>query len=58
MSKAILTSIQVDPCPIGGFMAIDVDRYDGAPDGDMTVGYGDTEQEAIDDLLEQYDDQA
>lgn len=51
----ILFHIQVDPCPIGGYMAIDVERYDGAIDGDGKVGYGDTETDAAIDLIEQYE---
>jgi hypothetical protein len=34
--------------------AVDDDRYDGAPDGDTTMGWGSTEREAIEDLKERY----
>ena len=36
--------------------AWDEDTYDGAPDGNNTLGWGKTEQEAINDLLEQLDE--
>jgi len=38
------------------WLAIDDDTYDGAPDSHCPIGYGATEQEAIDDLLEQLED--
>lgn len=42
------------PVPSESYAVIDRDRYDGAPDGDTTVGYGRTAEEAIQDLREQY----
>jgi hypothetical protein len=44
------------PLP-GMWTAIDLDRYDGAPDGDTTMGTGKTEEEAILDLLDKYEDE-
>jgi len=38
------------------FHAIDYDTYDGAPDGNRTIGMGATEDEAVRDLLEQLND--
>lgn len=38
---------------IGEFVAFDEDSYDGAPDGNNALGRGDTEQEAVDHLIEQ-----
>lgn len=54
MSAAISTD---QPFP-GMWTAIDTQRYDGAPDGDTTMGHGKTEAEAIGDLLDRYDEQA
>jgi hypothetical protein len=36
--------------------AVDDDTYDGAEDSHCPIGHGATEQEAIDDLLQQIDD--
>lgn len=36
----------------GEWTAVDVDTYDGLHDGNNIVGFGDTEQEAIEDLKE------
>lgn len=36
-----------------GFYAYDDDSYDGVPDGNTTIGHGMTEQEAIEDLMQQ-----
>jgi hypothetical protein len=36
------------------YNAFDTDKYDGAPDGDITVGQGDCISDAVNDLLEQY----
>lgn len=38
--------------------AIDLNRYDGADDGDQTTGYGETESEAIQDLVDKYEGRA
>lgn len=51
--NCIEPNIHVERTPIG-FIAVDLDRYDGAPDGDTTHGTGSTPEQAIDDLLEQY----
>jgi hypothetical protein len=45
--------IEVTSTPVG-YMAIDRDRYDGAPDGDCTYGTGATPDEAVADLREKY----
>ena len=44
--------IKTDVNPLNEWQAIDADSYDGAPDSRDVVGYGKTEQEAIEDLLE------
>lgn len=53
----IRTDYWKKPVPFRNFDwdAIDADTYDGAPDAgprSQVIGYGATEQEAIDDLLE------
>lgn len=48
--------IDVEPCHGGGYQAIDLNSYDGAPDSSLrarTIGYGTTPQAAILDLLDQ-----
>ena len=51
------TDYWAKPIPLRQFdwTAIDSDTFDGAPDSGNRnqIGYGRTEQEAIDDLLEQ-----
>jgi hypothetical protein len=51
---------EYDPPPIPvrscDWSAVDDDTYDGAPDQHSPVGYGATEQAAIEDLLAQLDD--
>ena len=42
--------IITDKQPNGEWTAIDEDTYDGAPDCPHMMGWGDTEQEAIEDL--------
>jgi hypothetical protein len=51
----IRTTNEYPPIPIRQFdwSAIDDDTYDGAEDSNCPIGRGATEQEAIDDLLEQ-----
>lgn len=50
---------QYDPPPVPSrnwdWSAIDDSTYDGAPDGHSPIGYGPTEQAAINDLLDQLD---
>lgn len=41
---------------VNEWQAIDADSYDGAEDSNCPVGYGKTEQEAIDDLMEQIEE--
>lgn len=54
----IETSFVYPPIPIRQFdwSAIDADTYDGADDSNCPIGYGATEQEAIDNLLDQMND--
>lgn len=56
----IATRYQPPPIPQRDFdwYALDSDTYDGAPDAGAasTMGWGRTEQEAIDDLLEQFEE--
>lgn len=54
----IRTHYEFPPIPDRRFdwSAIDDDTYDGAEDSHCPIGRGRTEQEAIDDLLEQLDD--
>lgn len=54
----IVTDYWAKPIPLRQFdwSAIDDDTYDGAEDSNCPVGYGATEQQAIDDLLEQMAD--
>lgn len=40
-----------------GWYAYDEETYDGAPDGDNTIGHGRTEQEAKSDFMEQLPDE-
>ena len=42
--------IGVSPMPYGGFCAVYSDTYDGAPDSDCPIGFGDTEQASLEDL--------
>jgi hypothetical protein len=51
----ISTEYWAKPIPIREFdwVAVDSDTYDGAPDAHCPIGYGTTEQAAIDDLMEQ-----
>lgn len=51
----IVTEFVHPPIPIRQFdwSAIDDDTYDGAEDSHCPIGYGATEQAAIDDLLDQ-----
>ena len=51
----IRTSFVYPPIPVRDFdwSAVDDDTYDGAEDGVYIIGFGKTEQEAINDLLEQ-----
>jgi hypothetical protein len=54
----IVTEFVYPPIPIRQFdwSAIDGDTYDGAEDSRCPIGYGATEQAAIDDLLDQMND--
>ena len=54
----VRTSFDYPPIPVRRFdwSAIDDDTYDGAEDSCCPVGHGATEQEAIDDLLDQLTD--
>jgi hypothetical protein len=54
----IRTNHDYPPIPVRQFdwSAIDDDTYDGADDSSCPVGHGATEQEAIDDLLEQIEE--
>ena len=54
----IATDYWPKPIPIREFdwTAVDSDSYDGAPDSHSPVGYGRTENEAITDLLTQWED--
>lgn len=36
------------------YVAHDADNYDGLPDGNNELGYGNTRQEAIEDLEERF----
>ena len=45
----IITDRLVD----GSYVAYDEDTYDGAPDSDNILGFGDTEKEAIEDFKEE-----
>jgi hypothetical protein len=51
----VRTNNELPPIPIRQFdwSAIDDDTYDGTDDSHCPIGRGATEQEAIDDLLEQ-----
>lgn len=41
----------------GSWIAVDEDTYDGAPDGNNNIyGSGATEQEAIEDFKQQYEE--
>jgi hypothetical protein len=53
----VRTNNEFPPIPLRQFdwSAIDDDTYDGADDSHCPIGRGATEQEAIDDLLEQID---
>lgn len=49
-------NIQTNYDPWSGYWyATDSETYDGLVDGNNTMGMGDTEQEAIDDLKEKLD---
>ena len=51
-----MSLIRTEKCIYDGrWHAIDDDRYDGAEDGDQTTGYGKTEREAVNDLLDKYE---
>lgn len=51
-------NIHTEYIPLGGWYAIDTDRYDGAEDaGRQLVGWGKTEADAIADLKEQVQQQ-
>jgi hypothetical protein len=54
----IVTHYVYPPIPIRQFdwSAIDEDTYDGAEDSSCPIGYGATEQAAIDDLLDNMND--
>jgi hypothetical protein len=54
----IRTNYDYPPIPVRQFdwSAIDDDTYDGADDSSCPIGHGATEQDAIDDLLEQIDE--
>ncbi len=54
----VRTSFDYPPIPIRQFdwSAIDDDTYDGAEDSHCPIGHGATEQDAIDDLLEQIEE--
>lgn len=54
----IRTNYEFPPIPVRTFdwSAIDDDTYDGAEDSSCPIGRGRTEQEAIDNLLEQIED--
>ena len=56
----IRTSHDFPPIPVRTFdwSAIDDDTYDGADDSHCPIGRGATEQEAIEDLLEQIAEEA
>ena len=44
--------VRTDQAPSGWWWAVDDSRYDGAPDaGRQLMGWGRTEQEAIDELV-------
>ena len=54
----IRTEFVCPPIPIRNFdwSAVDDDTYDGAPDAHCPIGWGATEQAAIDDLLAQLEE--
>lgn len=54
----IRTNFDYPPIPVRQFdwSAIDDDTYDGAEDSHCPIGHGATEEDAIEDLLEQIDD--
>lgn len=54
----IRTSFDYPPIPVRQFdwSAIDDDTYDGADDSSCPIGHGATEQDAIDDLMDQLTD--
>jgi hypothetical protein len=56
----VRTSFDYPPIPARQFdwSAIDDDTYDGADDSNCPVGHGATEQDAIDDLIEQIEERA
>ena len=47
-------NIRTELQPNGEWTAVDADNYDGAPDAGRarSMGWGKTEQEAVDDLIE------
>ena len=51
----VATHFWMKPIPLRNFdwCAYDDDTYDGAEDSNCPIGYGATEQAAIDDLMEQ-----
>jgi hypothetical protein len=54
----IRTTFEYPPIPVRSFdwSAIDDDTYDGADDSSCPIGHGATEQDAIDDLLDQLEE--
>lgn len=54
----ISTHFDFPPIPVRSFdwSAVDDATYDGADDSNCPVGHGATEQDAIDDLLEQIEE--
>ncbi len=56
----IRTDYDPKPIPLRQFdwIAVDDDTYDGAPECHCPIGFGATEQDAIDDLLEQIAERA
>jgi hypothetical protein len=53
----VSTNVSESPFPAERWMAVYDQTYDGAPDSGNRghIGFGATEQEAINDLLENYD---
>jgi hypothetical protein len=60
MTMKIRTSYWAKPIPIRAFdwSAVDDDTYDGAEDSHCPIGYGATEEQAIDDLKRQIEEMA
>jgi hypothetical protein len=56
---AMRVKTEFHPTPHGGeWTAIDDDTYDGASDADALMGWGKTEQEAIEDLERLFSERA